>query len=329
VNVLLIQLRQLGDVLLSSPLARVIKEEIPGSQVHFLTSEYGSSILKNNPFIDKVISIEKGFKSELKALSEIRRQKYDAVIDIQRTGRSKRLTLLSGAEKRVAFRKERENFYYNVLIDWVNRGYTTWERMELLKGIGIENKKMYLPQIYLTEEELKRGKGFLEEYKLEENGFFVVVPTSRRREKSWESEKFGKLSGLVGELRGEIPLFAYAPGEKELALKAFKRCGIGRILKKPVGIRELASIISHASFFIGNDSFASHLAFSLGKKTAVIMGPYEGWFPDSENVIRIKKGLHCQPCGNLKKCEFNLACYRELSPEEAFEQLKEHLNFKL
>jgi len=323
-KVLIIQLRQLGDVLLSSPMARALKEGL-GAEVHFLTSPTGGEILKGNPFIDKVVILKKGPLEEIKTLLKVRRERYDALIDAQRTGRSKRIALFSGAPLKIAFKRGNEDFYYNATVEWVDRGYTVWERMELLKPLGIENPPKLLPEFYLTDKEVERGREIVKNLGLKEGGFFVVVPTARYREKSWGFKKFGQLSRLVFENFGLTPLFAYAPGEEEMAKEAFEACGKGIILKNPLPIREFASVVNLSAFLIGNDSFAPHLALSLKKKTFVILGAFEGWFPEIEWVVKIKKGLECQPCGNLRGCDRNLACYKELSVGEVFERLKAEL----
>jgi len=324
-KILIIQLRQLGDVLLSAPLAQAVKEGL-GAEVHFLTSPLGREIVEGNPYIDKIVTLENGVLAEIKTLLEVRREGYSAVIDAQRTGRSKRITLFSGAPLRIAFKKEGDNLYYNCPVEWKNRGYTVWERMELLKPLGIENPPKLLPRFYLREEEVEKGRELIKDLGLEEGGFFTVVPTARYKEKSWGFKKFGELSRLVFEHFGLTPLFAYAPGEEEMAREAFEACGEGVLLPKPLPIRKFASVVNLSRFLIGNDSFAPHLSLSLEKKTFVILGAFEGWFPDVNWVVKVKKGLDCQPCGNLRGCDRNLACYRELSVGEVFEELKAELN---
>ncbi len=265
-KVLIIQLRQLGDVLLSSPLAKAVKEE-KGATVHFLTSPLGAEILKGNPFIDKVIQVKEGILSEIKALRDIRKERYDWVIDSQRTGRSKRITLFSGAPNRVAFKKERENFYYNVLVKWENLGYTVWERLELLKPLGVEVKKSenYFPKFYNYQ---KVEIPFKE--------FISIVPTARKREKMWSLKEFAK---LIEEL--PLPAYVlYAPGEKGFVEELKKECKVSFYYpEKPHRIGESAFVIKESSLFIGLNSFASHLSVASRKKTVVIDKRSSGWFP--------------------------------------------------
>ncbi|RUM40971.1 MAG: hypothetical protein DSY34_04525 [Desulfurobacterium sp.] len=283
-KVLIIQIRQLGDILLSSPLGRVIKESIKGVEVHFLTSEIGRDILTGNPFIDKILVIKNGIKSELKTILQVRKEQYDAIIDVQRTGRSKRITLLSGAPLKVAFKRKKENFYYNRLIEWKNHGYTVWERMELLKEIGIENPvKPYLPELFVFEKESNKVKKLIPEGK-----FAILVPTARKVEKMWNLENFARLIDFMKEKLGIPSVVCYAPGEEKF-IKELKRLSKSGFIspEKSLSIKELALLIRKASLFIGNNSFASHVAVSQKTKTIVIDRKKSGWFPPVEFVKEI------------------------------------------
>ncbi len=282
-KVLIIQIRQLGDILLSSLLGRVIKESIKGVEVHFLTSEIGRDILTGNPFIDRILVIKNGIKSELKTILQVRREQYNAIIDVQRTGRSKKITLLSGAPLRIAFKKEKENFYYNRLIEWKDYGYTAWERMELLKGIEIENPvKPYLPELFVSEES-DRVKKLTPEGK-----FTILVPTARKVEKMWNLKNFARLIDFMKEKIGIPSVICYAPGEEKFIkeLKGLSKSGFISP-ERPLSIKELALLIRKASLFIGNNSFASHVAVSQKTKTIVIGRKKSGWFPPVEFVKEV------------------------------------------
>jgi ADP-heptose:LPS heptosyltransferase len=283
-KILLIQIRQLGDVLLSSPLAKVIKESFKNAEVHFLTSPLGKEILKENPFIDKILTIKGSISGELQTILFVRKEKYDAIIDAQRTGRSKRITFLSGAPLRIAFKREKENFYYNRLIEWKNYGYTAWERMELLKGIGIENPvKPYLPELFVYEEESNKVKKLIPEGK-----FAILVPTARKVEKMWNLENFARLIDFMKEKIGIPSVVCYAPGEEKF-IKELKRLSKSGFIspEKSLSIKELALLIRKASLFIGNNSFASHVAVSQKTKTIVIDRKKSGWFPPAEFVKEV------------------------------------------
>ena len=319
-KVLVLQLRQLGDVLLSSVLCKALKEAVREAEVHFLTSPAGGEVLRANPFVDRVITLERGLLKELRAVLLVRGSGFDALIDPQRTASTKRLSLLSGIPVRVAFYKRWDNFCYTVLVEHESTGYTAWDRLKLLSGLGVSPKSPYYPEFFLKEEEVDEGRRLLREMNLKEGKFFVVVPTARRPQKAWEPEKFGALSEMISRETGLTPLICYAPGERSTALRAHSKCPSARVLGSPVPIRIFGALLFHSAFALGNDSFASHLSFAVGKHTLVVLGPYDSWFPEHPAVFKLRKGLECQPCGEWKNCSRNFECYRGFTPEEAYRQ---------
>lgn len=320
-KILIIQLRQLGDVLLSTPLSKALKDNIKNVSVHFLTSEASYGILKNNPYIDKIYLLNNGFTNELNTLIKIRKEKYDAVLDLQRTGRSKRLTLLSGAKIKAAFFSN-DNFYYNKLIKSTTSGYTTFERMDILNAVGlnIDNKTDYLPKMYHNEEDINKAKEYLKSINTEK--FFIVNPCARKKEKMWDAVQFGKLSNEIYLETGIKPIVVYGSDrEKELAILCYNEIQNAVLINKPFSITEFAALMSLSEFSLGNDSFSSHIAVSCGIKTIVICGPTSGWFPKIDSVLPIYKNLPCQPCNDYKSCKFNMACYKTLSYKDISDKI--------
>ncbi len=280
-KVLIIQIRQLGDVLLSSPMARALKEHLNACEVHFLTSPVGSEILGGNPYIDRIVQLKDGVREEIKTLIQIRREKYDAVIDVQRTGRSQRLTFLSGAPIRAAFRKTGRNFFYNRAIEWENRGYTVWERLKLLEAINlkVQNYKSFLPEFFNYRK--VTGISLPEKY-------FTVVPTARKRRKMWPEEKFSELIEKIYRKLKIPAVLLYGKGERETVEKVASKVKEAVIFPEtPLRIGESASVIKNSSFFIGLNSFASHLSVASGTKTVVIDKKHSGWFPPVETVREV------------------------------------------
>ncbi len=319
-KILIIQLRQLGDIVLSSLIARVAKENLRVSEVGFATYDFGVEILQNNPFIDEIYPVGRDFTSKVSFLRRIWRR-YDAVIDVQRTGTTRYLSLFSGAKMKVAFRKKfTDRLFYNRLVSLQKTGYSAWDRLVLLKALGLKEVPKLLPEVYLKDEEILKAKSFLKTLGLKEGKFFVVVPTSRK--KAYAEENFGILAKLIKERTALTPLIAYAPKEKDRARKCHEESG-GVLLEKPLRIRELAAVMKLSSFVLGNDSFAAHLSVAVRKKTLVVLGPHSGWFPDADFVFKVSKGLSCQPCDAWKKCPYGLKCYSDFSPEEVFKKFEE------
>ena len=314
-KILIIQLRQLGDVLLSTPLAQNIKIFYPDSSVYFLTSSQAEDIVSENPFIDKVLTLKKGVKHEVEMIYRVRKEGFDAILDVQRTARSKRITLFSKAKIKAAFYKKGNNFPYNTLIKQETKGYTAFERLDLLKAISIDKPEKLLPSLFFDSSTEERVKNYLINHSIKD--YFVISPTARKQWKMWSLEEFGKLVDKISKKLNLTAVITYGNREeKEKVKETAEQISNSHIIEKPFSIKEFAALLKLSKFSVGNDSFPSHVAVSQGVKTVVICGPTSGWYPEHKNVLLIYKGLDCQPCNNPEMCPFNLACYRELSHEE-------------
>ena len=94
-SILIIQLRQIGDVLLTTPAAEVLKANFPEASLDFLTEPPADQVLKDNPFIDTVLAYDR--RSPLKWLLKVRAAKYGLVVDFMSNPRSALLAWASGA----------------------------------------------------------------------------------------------------------------------------------------------------------------------------------------------------------------------------------------
>jgi len=328
-KILIIQLRQLGDVLLTATLARAIKENIQNSKVDFLTSSPAKEILTLNPYIDEIFTIQKDLFSEFSVIKHIRANSYDAVIDVQRTATTKRISFFSSATKKIAF-KSKDNFYYNNVLIHENHSYTVDDRLTLLKPLGIKiDDGIYLPELYYDKNTDNKIENLLENLNLK-NNFFVVMPTARKKIKSWPLDYFIQLIDKVYYELGYTPLVVVAPNE-DLVLKEIKKQVKAKFFSfSNLSIKELACLIKKSQFFIGNDSFGGHVAVSQKKKSFILVGFSSGWFPKNRNTVLITANLDCQPCNNWKKCPYPLnndylKCFFSLNPTDVFKIIKSQL----
>ncbi len=322
-KILIIQLKQLGDVLLSTPVAENIKYFYPKATLHFLTSPKAEEIVKDNPFIDKVLILKDGIPNEIKTIKKIRNENYDAILDIQRTGRSKRITFLSNAKIRAAFKEKNNLFFYNVEITKTTHGYTAFERLDILKAIGINKPNRVMPKLFFSKETENRVLNYLKARNI--SNYFIVSPTARKPTKMWDAEEFGKLANILSKDLNLKAVIVYGTkSERVIAEQCASFIEDPFVIEEPLPIKDFAALVKNAIFSVGNDSFASHVAVSQNTKTIVICGPTSGWFLENENTLLIYKGLNCQPCNNPDKCPYDFACYKTLKHTEIAERV---LNF--
>lgn len=140
-KVLVIQKKMIGDVLLSSILIEFLKNKEPNCRVDYLVNSNTLAVITGNPYIDKIIEITPALeKSKLKYfqfLLEIRKAKYDLVIDAYGTLSSNIITFFSGAQQKVSWYKKYTNLLYTKTIKpkpviYTNAGKALEDRLRLV-----------------------------------------------------------------------------------------------------------------------------------------------------------------------------------------------------
>ncbi|KAB8033225.1 glycosyltransferase family 9 protein [Fluviispira multicolorata] len=162
-RILIVLPRQLGDVLLGTPLAQVLREKYPNAQIDWWSHPMAKQILEQNPFLNNLFyyPVLKKNKTEKKDILKVilrnilllysnvfhllkmRKQNYHIVIDAMNNPRTALLTFLTGAPIRISFATNPiRNLAFNHLIDRkdLNEGYLGHARLNLLKPLGIELK---------------------------------------------------------------------------------------------------------------------------------------------------------------------------------------------
>ena len=322
-RILVCQLRQIGDVLLSTPAIRLLNERFPDASIDVLTEKKCLPVLNTNPRIDTLWPIDKtALKNPIKALSyyaKIGRGNYDLIVDFQQLPRCKWVIRFSKAPVKLTFTPP----WYNKML------YTNWVQMELgyaakckasiLRPLGIEwNGEK--PELWLSDSERNFANKFIQDYNLSGKPFITVDPSHRRRTRRWPSRHF---AGLIKRMRETQPdlhaVILYGPGEKELAERVAQQAGDGAIVtKEMLSLREMAAVQEKAVMHLGNCSAPRHFAVAVGIPTLTIQGATgTGWGFPSDDHVSASKRLPCYPC-NKNTCEHR-KCLEEFTPEDVLE----------
>ena len=115
-KILVIQQKMIGDVLTSQILFEVLKTGYPNSELHYLIYSHTLPVVENNPFIDKIIIIKEEYKKPkhlLPFLKEVRREKYDVIIDVYSKIGTAIIAAASGAPTTISYKKWYTAFSYS------------------------------------------------------------------------------------------------------------------------------------------------------------------------------------------------------------------------
>ncbi|MCD6115601.1 lipopolysaccharide heptosyltransferase II [bacterium] len=336
-RVLVIKLRAIGDVVLVTSVFPNIKKTMPDTVVDVLVEEPAAPVLQGNPFVDNVIilprkkwekinTISAWFES-LKFIRKLRRNNYDAVIDLFGNPRSAFLTMVSGAKQRVGFKFRGRSLAYNLKVE--PRGDRVHEvefNLDALRAMGIpvESKE---PQITVSEKEYRKIDEWIADSGLSDKKIAGIHSWASWQAKEWAAEKFIELSDrIVNELGMEVVL-VWGPGEKDRAERIQKSALSKLYLAPATNLKELAALMSRFDAVVATDSGPMHIAAAMGTPTLGIYGPtnwkLQGPFGPQNRAVYLK-GLECLGC-NLTECS-KRTCMKDLSVEMVFNELKDMMN---
>ncbi|GAB4265074.1 MAG: glycosyltransferase family 9 protein [Deferrisomatales bacterium] len=323
-NLLVIQLRQIGDVVLTTPIPRILKEELPGCRVAFLTEAPSHELLRENPWIDRVLVHARrgGAAHQLALARRLRRERYDAVLDFMANPRSALLAYLSGAPVRVSYPVRGRGLLYTHRVA-PELGYPVAYKKSLLGALGIRSGRDR-PEIHLTDDELRWGRELRARLLGGRPGRLVTVdPTHRRPSRRWPEDHWGRLAAGVADRAGARPVILWGPGEEAAAEEVLAHAG-GRAVRAPrLTLRRLASLIAAADLHLGNCSAPRHIAVAVGTPSFTVLGSSSGdWTHPAPEHAHLALGLGCQPCKH-RECPRGTACLVELEPSRVLDRLLE------
>ncbi len=324
-KILVIQLRQIGDVLLTAPAAAVLRANFPGARIDFLTEPPSDQVLQVNPGISRVLVYDRA--RPLAWLQKIRAEKYDLVLDFMSNPRSAIITFLSGAGLRAGPAYTNSRWAYNKKIAPPAGGapYAAFKKIDMLRSLGLKNIFYPYPKLYVTPEdtawaEQAAGALCLRRFTI------AFSPASRRITRQWPLENYARLAALAAGELGVSVLVLWGPGERALAENISELSGSRDVKVAPETstLRRLSALLKKTGLLVSNCSGTKHIAQASGVPTLGIYGSSlpENWTPPDDpahQTIR-NSALACIGCGK-NTCPIAVKCLRELSPDAVFAKL--------
>ncbi|MDL2266923.1 glycosyltransferase family 9 protein [Desulfovibrio sp. OttesenSCG-928-G15] len=339
-SILVCQLRQIGDVLLSTPSIELLARRFPKARIHVLTENKCMPMLEDNPHIHRIWPIDKqALRLPWKALAyywQVANNNYDLVVDFQQLPRCLAVVALTRAKVRLSYPPPwyRRPFYTH----WSDATpcYAAAYKAAVLKPLGI-TWQGERPKLYLTGEERDFAKGFLASLGLAPNRFFSFDTTHKHNTRRWPLAHYAELITLMAERYPDYGFFlSYGPGEKEGVDEVIRLCqtmgqNADRVktYEKAISLRQLCACMEQSVMHVGNCSSPRHIAVALGLPTMTILGSSStGWsFPAPEHGVlqaRAFMDMPCQPC-NKHECRDNAPCLYRITPQMAFAAIEGHI----
>ena len=272
-KILVIKLRAIGDVLLSTVVLKNLRTAFPSAEIDFLTEQPSRDVIEGNPFVNSLITYHPKRRGGLRLIRQIRRRNYDLVIDLFGNPRSALVTYFSGAKYRVGYRFKWRQYCYNVVVE--PRGgevHNIEFNLDALRAIGVTVSDFSICFPCPAEAHDLAERSFTDA-KL--NGRFIVAlnPGGGWYTKRWRLPQYAELGDLISEKFHAQVLIIWGPGERADAEEIQSRMKSEAVLTPPCTLKELAAILSRCSALVTNDSGPMHIAAAMGTPVLAIFGP--------------------------------------------------------
>ena len=323
-RILVIQLRQIGDVLLTTPALAALRRRFPDAKISFLVEPVPAKVLWGNPNIDELIirDPKEGGLEPLRTIRAVRSRHFDLVIDYLGSPRTAPIALLSGATVTVSDRKRRRSLFYTHPVTPAGL-FTAEQKMSLLKPFGIEPGPIKL-EMAVPDAARAKIDGWLQERGLSRADPLVVLePFHKRWVLEYPAAGFGRLAELMVERWGAAVVVAWGPGREAEARAMVEGAKSGLHLAPPTDLHEMAALSGRAKIWVGNESGPRHIAASQGVPTFAVLGPTDDtWTPPGPQHLSVgRDDLPCRPCNERFCPEKHHACMQQFPAEKLFARL--------
>lgn len=334
-NILIVRTDRIGDVVLTLPVAPILKKYFPDSKVSFLLRDYTAPLAKNNITIDEVISTDEK-NGKVKILSNVKKLKgkFDTCIVAYPTFRIALILFLSGIKTRIGTGYRWYSFLFNKKI-YDHRKVSEYHELEynvrLLKAMGIDevvNPSIVRFNLQSTPESRQHVAEVLIARKVDLSKKIIIVhPGSGGSSVDLPFDSMKKLIVMIAhELDCEI-LITGSRTETELCQSLI----VNEKTKSLAGeleLKEMIALIEKAEILIANSTGPIHIAAALGKNVIgfypkIVSCSDKRWGPYTNNKKIFTPTLDCNNCSR-EQCE-RLNCMNSINIEEVFNTVKSFL----
>ena len=338
-RILIVRTDRIGDVLLSTPVIKALRDNYPKAHIAMIVSPYAKDIVDGNPYLDEVIIYDKdathrGWIASMNFAGDLRKKKFDLGLILHPTNRAHLIAFFSGIPKRVGFNRK----FGFLLTDQVEHTKQLGAKheleysLDLVRRLGIEprDKSLFMP--IKPESEKWVSELFLREKINQTDKLLAIHPGASCPSKVWSNERFAWVADkLIAKYKFKVLIVA-GPKDAGLARNVAENMHESVInLAGETSVSQLASLLKRCQLFISNDSGPVHIASALGVPVISIFGrAQQGLSPVRWGPLGLKgRFLHkeagCVQC-LAHNCVKEFACLKAISVEDVLSAADALLN---
>jgi ADP-heptose:LPS heptosyltransferase len=330
-RILVVRTDRIGDIVLSTPALRALREALPGAEIDYVVQEKYAPLMEAYPGWNRLFTLkDRDSREEARALAPIlRERRYDAAIVGNTAASSYRLARLAGVPIRVGWRAK--GYGHSLSAGFpddraVASRHEVENNLKLLEPLGIFEREPRFPT-----RETEAGRRQLEAFLAAEGlshaePLLVLHPGSFSPRVRWGLEKFADLAARAMREGMRVVLLG-SGGEATLVEEVWRKSG-ERAVKAVdrFDLQGLVSFLGHARAFVGNSTGPMHIAASAGAWTLAIFGSrygldrHELWRPYGPKGMVIEAaGVKC--CALPWTCA-DMPCLGNITAAQAWEAVR-------
>jgi heptosyltransferase-2 len=349
-RILVIQQKMIGDVLASTVICNNLKKMYPNSTIEYSIYPFTEPVTEHNPNIDKVILFDPKFRDSrvafLKYLRNIRKNKYDIVIDAYGKVESNLIVAFCRAPRKISFYKPYTSYIYTETTKELkepltNAGLAIDNRLELVKMLQPRAELNRKPRIYLCPAEIEAGRKVITDKGLDTvANLYMISALGSGENKTYPATYMAQLLDVIAQKDDVQMIFNYIPSQAADAQAIYNLCKTAtqqkiRMDVMPGTIREFLAVLHHCKALIGNEGGAVNMAKAIDIPTFTIFSTWinkEAWnsFENGTSIVSVhlkdfKPDLYGKnPPKEMKDKALKL--YKAFTPDLIIPQLQEYIN---
>jgi len=282
-NILIIDFGQIGDVILSLPALKAVREKFPAAKITAMIGKSGAEIIEISGFVDERITVDRvklrdgkkleSIKEVLKIVKDVRCRKFDFVIDLHSLYETNLLGYLSGAKHRLYI--NRENRSLDFLANFQRKPplenkklHLTDQYLNVLKPLGIENAPRSV-KIQPRTKELQKIGNFL--HTAQSKRLVGLFPGAGNPSRRWSLKKFAEAAQSLSTDKNLQTIVFLGPEEENLRVEVEEKFPTETIILDKLSLLEFVAALSKLSVLISNDTSAIHLGAIVGTPIVLVM----------------------------------------------------------
>lgn len=328
-RILIVRTDRIGDVLLSTPVIKALRDSYPNAYIAVMVSPYAKDIVDGNPYLDEVIIYDKegkhkSWRRSLKFAQNLKNKRFDLALLLHPTNRAHLVTFFSGIPRRIGYGR---NFRF-LLTDRLKHAKQLGQKheleyaMDLVRCLGIEPKDKILFMPIKPESERWVEELFKREGIKASDSLLALHPAASCPSKVWPNERFAQVADKLVQQYGFKVLVICGPKDLALAEGVIKQMrSLAINLSGKTSVSQLASVLKRCNLFISNDSGPVHIAAAVGTPVISIFGRNQAglsparWGPTGKKDKILHKEVGCIEC-LAHNCVKEFTCLKAITVDD-------------